>query len=176
LLATQRYVLVGSFIAAALITPTPDVINQCLIAIPIVGIYQLGVVAVYMMNRKHRRSAKEAVRPIVSGPVLASTPKLANNFSTLARPLPTTPVMPVPVVTQKMIKPAVSPIASSTSSLSKGKGVSIDGFTHVRPSSLDIPHRSPQYVRPPTPSRHLTPTPRNSMHNPSKSIDGFVFA
>lgn len=55
LLASQRYVVVGAFIAAALITPTPDVMNQCMVALPIIGIYQLGVVAVFVINRRKRR-------------------------------------------------------------------------------------------------------------------------
>ncbi len=55
LLATQQYVLIGSFIAAAMITPTPDVFNQTLIALPIIIIYQLGVVAIFFMNRSARK-------------------------------------------------------------------------------------------------------------------------
>ncbi len=79
LLATQQYVLIGSFIAAAMITPTPDVFNQTLIALPIILIYQLGVVAVFMMNRRARsgnvaqRRTQTAVarRPLVKPPSIS---------------------------------------------------------------------------------------------------------
>lgn len=39
----RKYALVGSFVIAALITPTPDPINQSIIAIPIYLLYELGV-------------------------------------------------------------------------------------------------------------------------------------
>lgn len=55
LLNSQRFVLVGAFVAAALITPTPDVLNQTMIALPIVFIYQLGVITVFVANRRASR-------------------------------------------------------------------------------------------------------------------------
>lgn len=51
LLSTQRFVIVGSVIAAAIVTPTPDVVNQMIIAGPIVVVYQLGVLAVWVRRR-----------------------------------------------------------------------------------------------------------------------------
>ena len=58
--ASQRFVVVGSFIAAAIITPTPDVINQLIIAVPIVVMYQFGVIAVAM---RHKTAARRAKKP-----------------------------------------------------------------------------------------------------------------
>lgn len=57
--ASQRFVIVGSFIAAAIITPTPDVINQLIIAVPIIVMYQLGVIAVAMRHKAALRRAKK---------------------------------------------------------------------------------------------------------------------
>ena len=54
LLSSQRFVIVGAFISAAIITPTPDLVNQMIIAIPIVVVYQLGVVAVYLRHKRHQ--------------------------------------------------------------------------------------------------------------------------
>lgn len=60
LLLSERYVIVFAFIAAAIMTPTPDVLNQSLIAIPIIAIYQFGVIAVILANQSSRRKQKKA--------------------------------------------------------------------------------------------------------------------
>jgi sec-independent protein translocase protein TatC len=39
----RRYALVGSFVIAAIITPTPDPLNQAIVGIPIYLLYELGV-------------------------------------------------------------------------------------------------------------------------------------
>jgi sec-independent protein translocase protein TatC len=39
----RRYALVGAFVIAAVITPTPDPLNQSIVAIPIYLLYELGV-------------------------------------------------------------------------------------------------------------------------------------
>ncbi|MFH1486469.1 MAG: twin-arginine translocase subunit TatC [Chloroflexota bacterium] len=39
----RKYAVVASFVAAALITPTPDPINQALVAVPIMALYEAGV-------------------------------------------------------------------------------------------------------------------------------------
>ncbi|HUS17350.1 MAG TPA: twin-arginine translocase subunit TatC [Chloroflexia bacterium] len=41
--AVRRYVVVVAFIVAAIITPTPDPINQAIVAIPIYLLYELGL-------------------------------------------------------------------------------------------------------------------------------------
>lgn len=60
----QRWVIAGSIIAAAVITPTPDPANLFLVALPIIGIYQLGVVIVWLRRRPYhaaRRAEKRGV-------------------------------------------------------------------------------------------------------------------
>lgn len=61
LLSSQRYVLAGAIIAAAVITPTPDIINQAIVAGPIVLIYQFGALAVYLRHRALKRAASRSV-------------------------------------------------------------------------------------------------------------------
>lgn len=51
MLSSQRYVVTGATIVAALITPTPDAVNMMIIAVPIVAIYEIGVVIVFMRHR-----------------------------------------------------------------------------------------------------------------------------
>jgi len=47
-----RWAVLLIFVAAALITPTPDVVNLCLFALPTIGLYLLGVAAAALVGRK----------------------------------------------------------------------------------------------------------------------------
>ncbi|MEO5949941.1 MAG: twin-arginine translocase subunit TatC [Candidatus Saccharimonadales bacterium] len=62
LLKFERYMVLIAFIAAALITPTPDVLNQTIMALPIILMYQAGVIAVsisvYKTNRRRKKEAE----------------------------------------------------------------------------------------------------------------------
>lgn len=57
MMGAQRFVVLISFIVAAILTPTPDPFNQLLMAAPAVLLYQVGIVMVMLANRK-RRSVK----------------------------------------------------------------------------------------------------------------------
>lgn len=67
LLSSQRYVIIGSMVAAAIITPTPDMVNMLIIAMPVIIMYQVGAVAVFI----HRR---------MRGPVKQATPASTRTF------------------------------------------------------------------------------------------------
>jgi sec-independent protein translocase protein TatC len=56
-----RYAVMIIFILAAILTPTPDVFNMCVVAVPTLGLYLLGVgaAAVSQLRRKNRRVAAE---------------------------------------------------------------------------------------------------------------------
>ncbi len=47
----QKHVIGGSFIVAAILTPTPDPWNQTLMALPIILLYQVGIFLVWWVNR-----------------------------------------------------------------------------------------------------------------------------
>ena len=51
LIRQQRWVILVSFIVAAVLTPTPDPINQTLMAVPIIVLFQLSVIVVWRANR-----------------------------------------------------------------------------------------------------------------------------
>lgn len=55
-----RWAVLGIFVAAALITPTPDVVNLCLFALPTIGLYLLGVGAAALVGRKKPKAADSA--------------------------------------------------------------------------------------------------------------------
>jgi sec-independent protein translocase protein TatC len=52
MLRSFRYALVAIFIIAAILTPTPDVINQCLLAGPMLLLYILSIGVAYVWRKK----------------------------------------------------------------------------------------------------------------------------
>ena len=47
----RPYVIVGAFVVAAVFTP-PDVLSQLLLALPLVVLYEVGIVLVKIFGRK----------------------------------------------------------------------------------------------------------------------------
>ena len=48
----QRYVIFLSFVLAAIITPTPDIFTQCMLAFPMIALYEVGYLIVKYILRK----------------------------------------------------------------------------------------------------------------------------
>ena len=48
----RRYMVVASFILAAIITPTPDVVTQTLLAVPMILLYEGSRVFIKLVLRK----------------------------------------------------------------------------------------------------------------------------
>jgi sec-independent protein translocase protein TatC len=48
----RKYAILVNFIIAAILTPTPDVVNQLMMAIPLMILYEISVVAVWIFGRK----------------------------------------------------------------------------------------------------------------------------
>lgn len=131
LLKGERWVIIGAFIMAAIITPTPDLINQAIIAVPIILVYQIGVVLVWFQNRysKHqkvqrlfaedeqRRSERENIphtqlytpRPPDPLPEPAALPNPAPRIA--ARP--SSPQQSRPPVKREIYRPANQQLESS---------------------------------------------------------------
>jgi sec-independent protein translocase protein TatC len=56
LLSFERYMVLIAFVVAAVISPTPDALNQTIIAAPIILMYQIGVIAVWLsVHRKKKK-------------------------------------------------------------------------------------------------------------------------
>lgn len=65
LMNQQGKVILGAFIAAAVISPTPDAVNQTLLAAPVVIMYQLSIMLIWLKNRgskKAKSSQQKAVK------------------------------------------------------------------------------------------------------------------
>lgn len=54
LLHLQRYVIVASFVIAAVITPTPDLVNQAIMAVPLLVLFYGSIILIYFINRKKK--------------------------------------------------------------------------------------------------------------------------
>jgi len=72
LMRIQRWVILISFIVAALLTPTPDPINQAIMAMPIILLYQFSVILIWFANRRHKH--KTITDPVLITPTKESIP------------------------------------------------------------------------------------------------------
>ncbi len=48
----RKYAILIDFIVAAILTPTPDVVNQLLMALPLMVLYEVSIFAVWLFARK----------------------------------------------------------------------------------------------------------------------------
>jgi sec-independent protein translocase protein TatC len=54
-----RYAILVIFIIAAIITPTTDILNMCIFAAPMVGLYALSIGIAFLVHPKQRRARRE---------------------------------------------------------------------------------------------------------------------
>jgi sec-independent protein translocase protein TatC len=50
-----KFAVLVSFIIAAIVTPSADIVNQTMLALPMMGLYLLGVLVAWMFGRKRRK-------------------------------------------------------------------------------------------------------------------------
>ena len=55
----RKYAILINFIIAAVLTPTPDIVNQMLMGIPLLILYEISVVAVWVFGRKKLKYASQ---------------------------------------------------------------------------------------------------------------------
>ena len=48
----RKYAILINFIIAAILTPTPDIVNQMMMGIPLLVLYEVSVLAVWFLGRK----------------------------------------------------------------------------------------------------------------------------
>ena len=152
----QRYVVLAAFILAAIISPTPDITNQAILAVPIIAMYQVGAVLVWIQSRKSRKLATkrqqqknvpaQAPQPIIrrrapaAEPALIKQPIAQNMQAPQPRPpraiRQQVPIMDIAVARprQSSTRPLVParPVAPRQAPVRRpipmGRAVSIDGF------------------------------------------------
>lgn len=92
LLSSERWVIVLAFVVAALITPTPDPLNQAIVALPVIIVYQFGVITILISIRNAKKRAAK-VTPVAAIP-LPELKREPTPLTTSVAPLPATKKMP----------------------------------------------------------------------------------
>ena len=171
--STQRYVVIGATVLAAIITPTPDALNMALVAIPIVVVYELGALAVYIRHYAGRK--QRAIHQRVKGgdePLTAIIEELERTQSERER----TPAQPQEqkweFESEQEPEPVVLTSEKQTLSVSAAPSrlnhrSTIDGMVKTRGVSV--------ISRPPAREARQSRLayPRMQPTRPMRSIDGF---
>lgn len=102
LMGAQRYIILGSVIIAAILTPTPDPFNQMIMASPIIVLYQLGIILLSIVNfAKNKKARSRVSQPIVhSEEFITKTAKLVIRSLVTLNPVTQLEQIQVPVVRQ----------------------------------------------------------------------------
>jgi len=61
----RRYAIVGVFVVAAVVTP-PDPISQCMLAVPIILLYEISIWLVWLIERRRKREEAAAGTDVVA--------------------------------------------------------------------------------------------------------------
>lgn len=158
LLKSERFVILFSFVAAALITPTPDMLNQGMIAIPLILIYQLGVIAVLIaIRRDHKKHTAQIQKGLRHTTIETHSPQPADKPKLTLVPQPAT------------IAPQALPVKQAIVPRSRQRG--IDGFT--RQNNMSITRPQPRLTPPIRPNVQLPRSNSRPIYRRSLSIDGF---
>ena len=76
----RKWAFLGSFLFAAILTPTPDPFNQCIMALPMYFFYEVGIISAQMFGKKKPKETEEVAptapatsravsRPVAQGAV-----------------------------------------------------------------------------------------------------------
>jgi sec-independent protein translocase protein TatC len=167
LMQSEKWVIVISFVVAAIITPTPDPINQTIIALPIVVVYQIGVVIIMMsIFKKHRAAKKLRRKELIAQRKskkrgLVTVPATKETGQTAQPPVPTTTRRPVHRPALQPATQTMKPVAIKPPQPMQKKAVSMDGFIRPTNHKVVVPKRvQPQPVRATVP-RPPSPNQRN---------------
>lgn len=161
LMKYQDKIILGSFIIAAIISPTPDALNQILLASPMVVMYQAGIMLVWLKNRKKAKAAAALERRARASLRTAALPQ-----QHAQRPL--APAQP-PVV--KVMSDVHSTMPQTLARQQASR--SVDGFVvHGRVPQRPLPkldRRHPTLVE-----RQLHVPTNTSVRHAARSLDGFL--
>ena len=158
LMSFQRFVILGAFIVAAIISPTPDVTNQAILAVPIILMYQVGVLMVWLQSRSVRKRQQKTATTMTATPINRPQPmQTPAQFTPDAQPAPVAAQIARPAQRQRPVMDIAGPrrVARPIQPI------------RTRPIQGDIVRRAPMAQ----PVRRSQPRPTNQRAN---SIDGIV--
>lgn len=154
LMKSEKWVVLIAFIIAAILTPTPDPINQAIIAGPVVVVYQIGVVAILVSIARKQRAIKLAKRKEAA--------VIAKAIKARKQALRETPILSAtPLALEEDPLPDHSPIL--------GAALTIDG---IRPSPRPSQPTHATQLQP-TPTVSQTPQPQ-AVEIVQKTMDGVI--
>ena len=65
----RKYAILINFVIAAMLTPTPDILNQSLMAGPLIVLYEVGILSARIFGKRKKKPAPEpAEEPPVETP------------------------------------------------------------------------------------------------------------
>jgi sec-independent protein translocase protein TatC len=63
-----KYAVLAAFVISAIITPTPDIVTQSLLALPMIGLYLLGVAVAWLFGRPRQAPVSAEARTPAASP------------------------------------------------------------------------------------------------------------
>src|SRR5918997_2592075 len=73
----RKWAFLGAFLVAAILTPTPDPFNQCLMALPMYVFYEVGIISAGVFGRKATEPASAAAQGSGKSGVPMAKPAMA---------------------------------------------------------------------------------------------------
>lgn len=166
LMKSEKWVLLISFIVAAIITPTPDPVNQLIIAGPVIIVYQIGVVIILVSIHQKYRAGKRVVKKAAKATVLANKGKKQHHKPTHT---------PAP---QRVPQPAHSLAATTNASRQRPKASlqTMQGLVaHQRPLTMvNKPQPVALVPNPPVIVQPSTPVAVAPIPAPTHTINDFA--
>ncbi len=69
----RKWAFLGSFLFAAILTPTPDPFNQCIMALPMYFFYEVGIISAQIFGKKKQETSEEDASSVPATPMGART-------------------------------------------------------------------------------------------------------
>jgi hypothetical protein len=178
LIKSEKWIILIAFIIAAIITPTPDPVNQAIIAGPVIVVYQIGVVAVLIAIARSRRKLKatavQAMGPLTAFETVVPLVETAPAQGQLVQAIEAETALisaPAPIETPVQ-SPSIpqEPVAVHTE---PQQPKFVDGFMRRPIGQVQVPQRSVQPLRaeprPVAQPQTLTPGPARGFY-----VDGII--
>ncbi len=172
LMRSERWVILISFIVAAIITPTPDPVNQTIIAGPVIIVYQIGVIIILHSYYKKRRAEKRLNKKALA----AERRNAKRGIITHHNPKPEAHKVPTPIPAPRPVaRPAFQPVTKPVpiapqpqpiQTMQPTRPRSMDGFVRPTHPPIIVPKRTQPQPVPRALPRPASPNQRNF------SIDG----
>jgi sec-independent protein translocase protein TatC len=174
LMKQQRFVVVGAFILGAIISPTPDMMNQTFLALPIIVMFQLGVVMVWVQNRsRDRKKAIASVQATQSAKPASQAPTAPQGRHFIPDDVLQELMQETPTV--QPMRTALQPAAMQSKPVARAAALPMHPSQPVQRAAFN--NAAPRTTTRPAQAitvRPLQPRPAPRLNVPTRTIDGFT--